>query len=121
MEKRMALPGYVFLSGIINETNVKKILHWEREDGQKDFIIPCEMPYLKELCQENNLIKMSRGIIRRGVTVVFSGPLKGRERLIQRIDRHKRTADIEIPFAGDKKQVTVGLEICEKETLRDRQ
>ena len=70
---------------------------------------------MKELCRNGILIEISRGVIRNGAPVITSGPLKGRERLIRRIDRHKRTAEIEIPFAGDKRRVTVGLEIYEKD------
>ena len=69
---------------------------------------------MKELCQEDNLVALSRGVIRNGNTVVTSGPLKGREGLIRRINRHRRTAEIEIPFRGKTVQVTVGLEIYEK-------
>ena len=70
---------------------------------------------MKTMCQEGNLIGMSKGIIREGKTVITSGPLKGREYLIRRIDRHKRTAEIEVPFAGENTRVTVGLEIYEKQ------
>lgn len=117
--RRKALPGYVFLAG--TDVTMKK------RDCQKDgqgpgevSLVPCETPCLKELCRDGILIEMSRGVIRDGVPVVISGPLKGRERLIRRIDRHKRTAEIEIMLAGHKKQVTVGLEIYEKERKPDR-
>ena len=73
-----------------------------------------EVPYVKSMCGEGSVIGISKGIIRGGKPVITSGPLKGREGLIQKIDRHKRTADIEIPLAGNQKQVTVGLEIYEK-------
>lgn len=114
LEKRTVLPGYVFLAGTDMMMSEKT---GNKAGGMKPDIslIPCEAPYLKKLCQDGILIGMSRGIIKNGVPIVTSGPLKGRERLIQRIDRHKRTAEIEIPFAGDRKQVTVGLEIYEKE------
>lgn len=105
MERRPLLPGYIFLSGIgqltLKETEVISLR-------------PCESPFMKELCQEDNLIGMSRGILKDGVLTITSGPLKGREGLIRRIDRHKRTAEIEIPVDGKKQQVTVGLEIYEK-------
>ena len=78
-------------------------------------IIPCEVPYLKEMCQGGSVVGISKGIIRNGRVIVTSGPLKGRESLIRKIDRHKRTAKIEIPFTDGQKQVTVGLEIYGKE------
>lgn len=105
LERRPLLPGWIFLAGTdsVISKSCKGIP-----------LIPCEMPYVKHLCQEGNLISMSRGIIQGGKPVVTSGPLKGHERLIKKIDRHKRTAQISVPFAGDEMQVTVGLEIYEK-------
>lgn len=103
LEKRLALPGYMFVDG-------NKIL--VKEDV---FLTPCQVPYLRDMCHEGSLIEMSRGIIRHGNVIVTDGPLKGREPLIRKIDRHKRTAVIEIPFEGGQKQITVGLEIYKKE------
>lgn len=104
LERRPLMPGWIFLSGV-------KAVRPEKKDVM---LIPCEAPGMRALCQEGNLISMSRGVIRGGKVVVTSGPLKGREDLIKRIDRHKRTAQIEIPFADQKMQVIVGLEIYEK-------
>ncbi len=105
LERRTLLPGYIFLSG------AKDIKLKENVES----LIPCDPPYLKDLCQEDNLVAMSKGVIRDGKTIVVSGPLKGREKLIRRIDRHKRTAQIEVPLEGRTAQVTVGLEIYEKQ------
>lgn len=106
MERRALFPGYIFLSGDAFLT--------EAHGTEWVSLVPCEPPYMKELCRKDNLVVMSRGVIRNGNTVVTSGPLKGREGLIRRIDRHRRTAEIEIPFRGQMAQVTVGLEIYEK-------
>lgn len=104
METLPILPGCIFLSAKNMELN---------EDAY--FLTPCERPYLKDLCWEDNLVPMSRGMIKNGRTIVTKGPLKGRECLIRRIDRHKRIAEIEIALEGQKRQVTVGLEINEKQ------
>ena len=110
LERRKILPGWIFLSGM-------KLTQLRQAEDKDDIasLIPCETPYMKELCQEGNLIGMSRGVIRDGKVIVTAGPLKGRERLIRRIDRHKRTAEIEIPFADKNTRITVGLEIYEKQ------
>ena len=107
LERRKLLPGWIFMSGTI-------AIEY-KGDGDIGLPIPYEASYLKELCQEEHLIGMSKGIIKDGKPIVTSGPLKGRESLIRRIDRHKRTAEIEIPFVEDDTRVTVGLEIYEKQ------
>lgn len=107
LERRKLLPGWIFVSGI-------KVTEFGRETDWVS-LIPCGTSCLQELCQEENLIGMSKGIIRNGKPIVTSGPLKGREYLIRRIDRHKRTAEIEVPLIDNDTKVTVGLEIYEKQ------
>lgn len=127
LENRAILPGYIFLYG----ASIKALMQIRRENGGRkqdvsflfeaftdESLIPCETPYLKDMCQEGNLVGMSKGVIQDGNLIVTSGPLEGREQLIQKINRHKRTAEIEIPFAGAKKHVTVGLEIYKKDIGR---
>lgn len=110
LERRTLLPGYLFLSGDLAVPGD----YGAEPEGRDIPIIPCEPPYMKTLCQKDDLVVMSKGIIKNGNPMVTSGPLKGREELIRRIDRHKRTAEIEIPLGAGKTQVTVGLEIYEK-------
>ncbi len=83
--------------------------------GKDLLMVLGEPPYMKKLCQKDNLVVMSKGIIKDGKPIITNGPLKGHEELIRRIDRHKRIVDIEIPLGAWKTQVTVGLEIYKKE------
>jgi transcriptional antiterminator NusG len=46
--------------------------------------------------------------------MVTKGPLRGYEGLIANIDRHKRTAELEIQMFGRTKRVRIGLEIVRK-------
>lgn len=117
LEERPVLPGYIFLSG-------KEMAAWNQQMMRKDgtdgengsiFLRPCETPFLKHLCPKGNLVGMSRGIMKQGILTVTSGPLQGKEHLVRRVDRHKRTAEIEIPLEGRRQRITVGLEIYEKE------
>lgn len=112
LERRMVLPGYIFVVSTNVLENRKRQGNFKRKS--KISVTPCETPYLKVLCDKGSLIEMSRGFIKNGTAVVTSGPLKGRESLIRKIDRHKRTAEIEIPFEGGRRRITVGLEIYEK-------
>lgn len=114
MERRKLLPGYIFLSGNQLIGAVERIKK-DREDEGDISLVPCEDLCLEDMCWKGNLFGISKGIIQNGKAVVTSGPLKGREKLIRKIDRHKRTAQIEISIAGSKQRVTVGLEIYEKQ------
>ena len=115
LERRTALPGYIFISG--NEKMAGKQQKGENKKDEEEEISlsPCEIPYLKTLCPEGNLIEISKGMIKDGVPIVTNGPLQGREQLIKNIDRHKRTAEIVIPLEGWEKRITVGLEIYDKQ------
>lgn len=107
LENRTLLPGCIFLSGS-KMTRIKEYLN--------SSLIPCRISQLKSLCSNKNLIGMSTGIIKDGVPVVTNGPLKGREHMIRKINRHKRTAEIVVPsFMKEDARITVGLEIYEKQ------
>ena len=118
VERRAFLPGYIFLSGsknmALNIQNRKGDMT-ENKDMVEGYLRPCELSCLKRLCPKGSLIGMSRGLVCKGIPIVTSGPLKGQEQLIRRIDRHKRTAEIEMPFEGEMVKATVGLEIYQKE------
>jgi transcriptional antiterminator NusG len=56
----------------------------------------------------------SKGFIIGDKIIVTSGPLKGRESIIRKIDRHKRRAEIEVAFLGDIRRINVALEVISK-------
>ncbi len=110
LEKRTLLPGCICLIGAELE-----ILKNNYKGTMEEFaVFPCEIPYVMDMCQDKNVIGISKGIIKNGRLVITSGPLRDREDMVRKIDRHKRTARIEIPFIGNRREVTVGLEIYEK-------
>lgn len=57
---------------------------------------------------------MSQGMIIGDKVVILSGPLKGMESTIQRIDRHKRKAWLNLEMFGRQQLVEVGVEIVKK-------
>ena len=63
---------------------------------------------------ETHVVEMSEGIIEGDCVVVTSGPLKGQEASISRIDRHKRLAWVDMDMFGRHKTIRVGLEIVAK-------
>lgn len=124
LEKRALLPGYIFLSrtreGTLRKREAKG-KNQENQETEKEIpkadipLKPCEISYLKKMCSDDGIIDISRGVIKNGVPIITEGPLKGREHLIKKIDRHKRTAEISLPFDRKTVEVTVGLEIYQKE------
>ena len=66
---------------------------------------------LLSLCNDSHCIESSSGIIEGDKIHVTDGPLKGYESIIKRVNRHKRQAVIEIEFIGDRRQVSVPLEV----------
>ncbi len=117
LERQSLFPGYVFLESeeqVIRQDELgdclitSGILECMIQVGRK------EEKFLKELCGEAHNLKMSRGVIWKGITRITEGPLKGRENRICEIDRHKRLARIEIGMEPDCYFIPAGLEITEK-------
>lgn len=63
---------------------------------------------------DTHVVEMSEGIIEGDRVVVTSGPLKGQEASITRLDRHKRLAWVDMDMFGRHKTIRVGLEIVAK-------
>lgn len=119
-ETQILFPGYVFLiSGDLDRLyqRLKKVTGLTKLIGTGREIVPleeAEVRFLLEFGKEEQVVAMSEGIIRNNRVVVTKGPLKGREGLIRKIDRHKRKAWLEIEMFGRKIEMRVGLEIVEK-------
>ena len=47
--------------------------------------------------------------------VITSGPLMGMERNIKKVNRAKRQAVVELVFMGEKREITHGLRVINKE------
>ncbi len=63
---------------------------------------------------DTRVMEMSEGIIEGDRVMVTSGPLKGHEASIARIDRHKRLAWVDMGMFGRGKMIRVGLEVVSK-------
>ncbi len=71
--------------------------------------------YLIENAYNNDgVLGTSIGMIEGDRIEILSGPLKGNEGYIKQINRHKRTALIEIDMFGRFSRVIIGLEIISK-------
>lgn len=114
-------PGYVFMvsddpmrlyQALKQIPDLTKMLGREKKEI---FSLPeDEVVFLQSFGEENQIVDLSVGCIEGDQIIVENGPLKGKEGLIRRIDRHKRIAEIEIEFLGEKRKAKVGLEIVRK-------
>lgn len=117
----LLFPGYVFLVSS-NQEELKKALKATPlplrlvGDGAEAFfsLTPREEEWFLSFMDESHVVRMSKGYIEGGVTTVTSGPLKGKEQMIRKIDRHKRRAYIDVALFGQNVPMSIGLEITRK-------
>ena len=119
--KQILFKGYVFLisdsiDGLYNE--LKKIPDFTKVIGKKkEEIYPLkeeEVNFLVSFSKDDHIVEMSVGYIEGQVIYVTKGPLKGKEGMITKIDRHKRMAYIQVNLFNEIRTVKVGLEIINK-------
>ena len=114
------LPGYLFfVSDHPQELQklLKRIPEFAKTLGDDDGAIPLyqeEVEFLQRYTGDERILKMSEGYLVGSELVVTDGPLKDYQGKVMKIDRHKRTAVLELEFLGRKTKVTVGLEIVRK-------
>ncbi len=120
LEETLMFPEYIFL-----ESDNPQLLYEEIKTTQSLFeyfdgngvlmqVNSEEEKLLKSLYGSTHLLPISRGYIRDGVTYVTEGPLRGKEKMICRIDRHKRIARLNTAFLKQPHQLIAGLEIVSK-------
>lgn len=115
-------PGYLFMiSDDVNQLfqELKQIPDLTKllgKFGQDIFpLSEDEIAFLKSFGKEDHIVDMSVGYIEGDKIIVTSGPMKGKEGLIKKVDRHKRLAFIDVEFLGQIRNAKVGLEIIRKE------
>lgn len=118
IEQKSMFPEYVFLESEDKEQLSKELEQYQNFLtilGGGNLLVPVhkeEEQFLRRLCGRTHHSMMSKGYIRNGYTYVTEGPLQGKEKLIRKIDRHKRIAKLEMP--GTFRNINVGLEIYKK-------
>lgn len=120
IQKKVLFPGYIFAVTENMEKlceSLHSVIGLTKLIGTGKEIVPLteeEKCFLQEMGGEEQIVKMSEGIIENSRTRILSGPLKGREGMIKKIDRHKRKAWMEVRMFGRMQTVEVGLEIAAK-------
>lgn len=119
--KDILFKGYIFvITDQIDQLNVelKKIPDFVKVIGKKKAeIFPLdetEITFMKSFGKENHIIEMSTGFIQGDQIFITEGPLQGKEGLIIKIDRHKRSAYLQLSMFNKETTTKVGLEIISK-------
>lgn len=118
-------PGYLFINtqdvaGFFERLRAsfgKTIFQYVKLIRHNEYIIPLSKSDEKtvtELSDKDHVIKASLGYIKGDTLIVTDGPLKGHEGEVVFINRHKRIAVLLLEFLGEKRKVTVGLEVVKK-------
>ncbi|MDO4590662.1 MAG: antiterminator LoaP [Slackia sp.] len=114
-------PGYLFVvthdpEGLVRQLRrVPRFTRLLGESNRKFVPLPArEVELLKEFGGPFHVVGMSQGVIDGDCIRIEKGPLKGREAIIRKVDRHKRIAFVEMDVMGRRKTVKLGLEIVRK-------
>ncbi|SFJ69869.1 antiterminator LoaP [Thermoflavimicrobium dichotomicum] len=121
-------PGYVFIKTNMNDDTFHKIkkipkchylvnngTYYSKENGTYySKIDEEEMNPIIKLIGNGEIVDYSRVYVENSRVFVISGPLKGMEGIIKKIDKHKNRAKILLHFMGVERIIDVGIEILSK-------
>ena len=119
-ELKVLFPGYMFIEtenidDVIGE--LKRIPTLTKVIKSADEVTPIteeEQKFLMDMLDDDYVLRVSQGMIIGDTVEITEGPLQYYSGKIKHIDRHKRTAQIEVDWFGGINSVTVGLEIISK-------
>ncbi len=117
LEQKQLFPASVFLESEDVQTLTRELAVCLAPAKQRNCLIPLnqeEEVFLKSLCGDERHLRISRGIILKGITKITEGPLMGLEDRICKIDRHKRLAKVATTVRQNNHYIPAGLEITEK-------
>ena len=122
-ERELLVPGYLYLRTCdIDQVRdrLREVPTLTRILGNEDQYVPLdaeEVAWLERMCNpETHTVEVSLGVIEGDRVIITAGPLQGYEAQIERINRHKRTAEVRFRILGREKLIKLGLEIVSKTT-----
>lgn len=119
-EKKILFPGYVFMitdNFQLLYEELRHVIGMTKLLGTGEEIVPLkdeETEFLKGFGGNEQVVKMSEGMIEGSCLRIVSGPLMGKEGYVKKIDRHKRRAYLEVEMFGRMQKIQVGLEVTKK-------
>lgn len=121
LKQEILFPGYVFVDTEEIEAfylSLKGVPELTKLLGNGELWTPVDemdLKILHHLLDECHLVGMSEGVIEDTKIKIEKGPLKGMDAQIRRVDRHRRTAVVELQMFGRLQEIEVGVEILRKE------
>lgn len=126
------LPGYVFIDTDRPEEvhrELKRTSEWKllgSDDTHVSVLEGAEAEFIGKIAGDNRKrgeIALSKiRILESGEVEILSGPLCHVEDMVRKIDLHRRTAEIETDFMGQKKRLYLGVEfedvVCDADKTR---
>ena len=115
------IPGYLF----VITTHVEQLAHelrgvpaFTKLLGNENLFTPLatdEAALIDNFtANEHRIVLASQAVVEGDRVKVLKGPLVGQEGLITKINRHRRTADLQMQVMGRTKRITLALEVLHK-------
>ncbi len=124
--KRRIFLGYVFL----DTDNIEEVLKYlykmpdmTKVLGVGNEIVPLteeEVDFLLQLGGEEQVVRLSRLMLDGTKVTVLNGPLKGKEGLIKKINKHKRRITLETDLFDRLQEIEVGFEFAVERTQQEK-
>lgn len=119
-ERKPLFPGYLFAVTdqpdelYLRFKQVPKLTKLLGTDRVPVELTAEEVVFLRRILNPEYVAEVSTGILEGDQLIISSGPLKGLEGMVKKIDRHKRSAIISTEMFGRKIEMTLGLEVLKK-------
>ena len=119
-EQALLFPGYVFMVSDMPEElrlalrRIPELTKLLGDAAYPSALYHEEVEFLLRFGEREHIVAMSQGYMEGDEVVVVSGPMRGYEGQIKRINRHKRMAVLNVHFFGRDMDVKVGLEIIDR-------
>jgi len=125
IDRKPFFPGYIFVDmeeskAVLFDRRLRKNKHKLMEvDDVITAIRPEEQRYLMQLGGADHVVRHSEGFRVDDYIVITSGPFKGYNGEIRKLDRHHRKAVIAMPLLGRDMEVEIDLEIIENRSVQE--
>lgn len=121
LQTKKLLPGYLFLASDDPQKLSEQCKKNHMLAKNDELILLSEQDMRLFSLAKDGILEISKGIIVDQKLTILSGPLKGRESQIKKIDRHKRRAWVSVELFGKEQLIEVGLEVFQKiETVHQK-